>query len=37
MAPPFTMTMDHPFVYAVRNDDNGQLLFVGVLMDPTQT
>jgi serine protease inhibitor len=30
----FTMTMDHPFLYAIRDDDTGELLFVGALMDP---
>lgn len=34
-APQFTMTMNRPFFYAVRDDDNGALLFVGVLEDPT--
>jgi serine protease inhibitor len=31
----FAMTMDHPFVYAIRDDDMGALLFVGTLLDPT--
>jgi serpin B len=31
---PFSMTMDHPFLYAIRDDDTGVLLFVGVLEDP---
>jgi serpin B len=31
----FTMTMDHPFFYAVQDDKTGELLFVGLLMDPS--
>jgi serine protease inhibitor len=30
-APRFTMTMDRPFFYAIRDDMTGQLLFMGVL------
>jgi serine protease inhibitor len=30
----FTMTLDHPFIYAIRDDDSGALLFLGALMDP---
>jgi serpin B len=37
LAPSFTMTMDHPFFYAIRDGATGTLLFVGVLRDPTQT
>jgi serine protease inhibitor len=33
--PPFTMTMDHPFLYAIRDNDDGELLFIGALMDPS--
>ena len=33
-APQFTMTMDHPFFYAIRDDQTGELLFVGVLANP---
>lgn len=33
-APQFTMTMDHPFFYAIRDDNTGDLLFVGVLANP---
>jgi serine protease inhibitor len=33
--PPFTMTMDHPFLYAIVNTDSGELLFVGAMMDPS--
>ena len=32
----FTMNMDHPFLYAIRDNDTGALLFVGTLMDPSQ-
>jgi serine protease inhibitor len=31
----FTITMDRPFLYAIRDDQTGELLFVGVLMDPS--
>jgi serpin B len=31
----FSITMDHPFFYAIRDDRTGELLFVGVLLDPT--
>jgi serine protease inhibitor len=34
-APMFTMTMDHPFFYAIRDDLTGELLFVGILVNPT--
>jgi len=33
-APEFTMTMDHPFFYAIEDDKTGELLFVGVMMNP---
>jgi serine protease inhibitor len=33
--PLFTITMDHPFLYAIRDDLTGELLFVGALMNPT--
>jgi serpin B len=26
---------DHPFLYLIRDDDNGELLFIGALMDPS--
>ena len=29
------MTMDHPFFYAIQDDDTGALLFIGVLMNPS--
>jgi serine protease inhibitor len=32
--PLYTMTMDHPFLYAIRDDETGLLLFVGTVMDP---
>jgi serpin B len=32
----FTMNMDHPFLYAIRDDSTGALLFVGTLQDPAQ-
>jgi len=33
-APQFTMTMDHPFFYAIRDGLTGELLFVGTLVNP---
>jgi serine protease inhibitor len=30
----FTMTMDHPFFYAIEDDKTGELLFIGVMMNP---
>jgi serine protease inhibitor len=32
--PQFTVTMDHPFFYAIQDDKTGELLFIGVLMNP---
>ena len=32
----FTMNMDHPFLYAIRDDDTGTLLFMGTLQDPSK-
>jgi len=34
-APAFNMTMDHPFFYAIRDDQTGVLLFIGTLMNPS--
>jgi serine protease inhibitor len=34
MDPQFTMTMDHPFFYAIVDDQSGELLFVGVVANP---
>ncbi len=34
VGPQFTMTMDRPFFYAIRDDKTGELLFVGVLANP---
>jgi serine protease inhibitor len=30
----YSMTMDHPFFYAIQDDKTGALLFIGVLMNP---
>jgi serine protease inhibitor len=30
------MTMDHPFLYAIRDDDTGALLFFGTFLDPSK-
>ena len=34
--PLFTLTLDHPFVYAIRDDQSGELLFIGTMMNPTE-
>ncbi|KAM9321009.1 pigment epithelium-derived factor-like [Gastrophryne carolinensis] len=31
---PLEFHLDHPFLFVVRNDDNGALLFIGKVMDP---
>jgi serpin B len=31
------MVMNRPFLYAIQDDQTGELLFVGVLMDPTSS
>jgi serine protease inhibitor len=33
--PPFVMSMDHPFIYLIRDDDDGEVLFIGALLDPS--
>jgi serine protease inhibitor len=33
--PAFTMTVDHPFFYAILDDLTGELLFVGTLLNPS--
>jgi serine protease inhibitor len=35
MAPAFTITMDQPFLYVIRDDQTGELLFIGAMMNPT--
>jgi serine protease inhibitor len=35
VAPMFTMTMDRPFFYAIRDDLTGEMLFVGILVNPS--
>jgi len=32
---PVVMTMDHPFLYAIEDAKTGELLFIGVLMNPS--
>jgi serpin B len=32
--PPTTMVMNHPFFYAIEDDTTGELLFIGLLMNP---
>lgn len=34
--PQFTMTMDHPFLFAIRDDDTGELLFIGTMLNPSR-
>jgi serine protease inhibitor len=31
----FSISMDHPFFYAIRDDQTGELLFVGTLVNPS--
>ncbi|HEX3396427.1 MAG TPA: serpin family protein [Steroidobacteraceae bacterium] len=33
--PMFTVTLDHPFLYAIRDDKTGELLFIGTMMNPS--
>jgi serine protease inhibitor len=33
--PPVEMTMDHPFFYAIEDSKTGELLFIGLLMNPS--
>ena len=33
-APLFTITLDHPFLYAIRDDQTGELLFIGAMLNP---
>jgi serine protease inhibitor len=33
--PAFTMSVDHPFFYVIRDDQTGELLFVGTLLNPS--
>jgi serine protease inhibitor len=34
-APQYAITVDHPFFYAIQDDKTGELLFIGVLMNPS--
>lgn len=34
--PQFQITMDHPFFYAIRDDETGALLFIGTMVVPSQ-
>ena len=34
-APLFTLVLDHPFVYAIRDDETGELLFIGTMLNPS--
>ena len=34
---PFVMIVDHPFFFAITDQESGALLFAGVVMDPTST
>jgi serine protease inhibitor len=33
--PLFTLTLDHPFFYAIRDDKTGELLFIGAMTNPS--
>jgi hypothetical protein len=35
VAPQYAITVDHPFFYAIQDDKTGELLFIGVLMNPS--
>jgi serine protease inhibitor len=35
--PPIPFVADHPFLFAIRDDATGSLLFVGVVVDPAGT
>jgi serine protease inhibitor len=35
VGPKFAMTMNHPFLYAIEDSKTRELLFVGILMDPS--
>jgi serine protease inhibitor len=34
-APLFTLSLDHPFLYAIRDDMTGELLFIGAMTNPS--
>jgi serine protease inhibitor len=31
------MVMDHPFFYAIQDGETGELLFLGVMLNPAQS
>jgi serine protease inhibitor len=33
---PPTIEIDHPFLFAIRDDKTGAILFTGRVLDPTQ-
>lgn len=33
--PLFDITVDHPFLYAIRDDQTGELLFIGAMLNPS--
>jgi serpin B len=34
-APMFSITLDHPFLYAILDDQSGEVLFIGTMMNPS--
>jgi serpin B len=33
--PLFSISLDHPFLYAIRDDQTGELLFIGTMLNPS--
>jgi serine protease inhibitor len=34
--PLFTVTLDHRFLYAIRDDQTSELLFIGTMTNPSE-